>query len=431
MLPKFVCNLASTVSSPPWRYTLDWDLHTTMQWEKRTPFHLCVQPNASRAEERTDLLARFSTLPAELQAYILAFCSASTLFQLMRVSSSLRREASKLFWTDPIRFFLVKADWLLHGGYPGHTCCDLAFLSHVRQVELEFLPGNDDTICPQEDGAASVRQDLIDTFWRSFKQRLPKATRVVINQNWTTPPWWQDTHPVAQPVRLLIQSCPPGLDVAVLTLEEVPLATNTGLMPAHQRWRRSLYRATACGRWATDPLERHWVTVLVPVKQMKGPVGEFKALRHRAERNLLKRNALWPLIIEAIDRYHFGGANNDNFLCPFPCCSAGFVRAGEWTAHAMVWHAQEWRTGKQMDILPDGLRAAFAGRALVIKKELEQIERQCRELSTDWNSDDGQRRREIEQSWMFQLEHDEAWETGQKARESRLWAELLEQVEPH
>lgn len=41
--------------------------------------------------------------------------------------------------------------------------------------------------------------------------------------------------------------------------------------------------------------------MLVLVKQIKEPVSKFKALRHRAKKNLLKQNALWPLIIKAIN----------------------------------------------------------------------------------------------------------------------------------
>ncbi|KAH6876245.1 hypothetical protein BKA58DRAFT_381281 [Alternaria rosae] len=433
MLPKFVCNLAATLSYPPWKTTLDWDLHTTMQWERRIPFHLYVRrsPVVFCGQKKPNLLSRFCTLPAELQVRILAFCSADTLFQLMHVSSTLRVEASKLFWADPTRFFLVKADWLLDGGYPGYTCYDLAFLKHVQQVEIKYLPRNDDAICPQEDGAVLVRYDLITTFWRSFTQRFPNATRVIINQNWTTPPCWQDTYPVAQPVRMLISSCPPGLEISALILEQVPFAVNSGVMPAAERWYRSLYQATADGGWAGTRLNRLPVTVLMPTKRLDGPVGEFKALGHRCTSVLLKRNALWPLIIEAIDRHYFDGTKDDPFFCPFPSCSARFARAGEWTIHAIVWHAQEWRTGRQMDILPDKLKVAFAEKATTLEKELEQIDKLYKELSKDWNEEDGQRQRELERGWMTQLEVDEAWETGKNPRESRLWAEFLEQMDSY
>ena len=84
-----------------------------------------------------------------------------------------------------------------------------------------------------------------------------------------------------------------------------------------------------------------------------------------------------------------------------------------------------------MDILPDKLKVAFAEKATTLEKELEQIDKQYKELSKDWNEEGGQRQRELERGWMTQLEVDVAWETGKNPRESRLWAEFLEQMDPY
>lgn len=168
----------------------------------------------------------------------------------------------------------------------------------------------------------------------------------------------------------------------------------------------------------------------MPTKRLDGPVGDFKAIRHKEDRRLLKQHALWPLMIEAIDR-HYSSVGKDNpFFCPFSGCSAHFAKAGEWTTHALSSHAQMWRVGEPMEILPDSLRVAFTAKADALKEEKEQVDKHYRRLFSDWNEQGEQRRKELERGWMIQLETDEAWKTGKKARESRLWAEFLEQMTP-
>jgi hypothetical protein len=135
MLVKFACNLITTLSHPPWREELDWGLHTTIEWEKRVPFYAHVRRNgvAFGATERDSLFPEFGALPTELQLRVLALCPANTLFQVMRALPYLRAEASKLFWAAPTVFFLIKFSWLLDGGYPGFTLCDLHFLSYAQK----------------------------------------------------------------------------------------------------------------------------------------------------------------------------------------------------------------------------------------------------------------------------------------------------------
>ncbi|USP76450.1 hypothetical protein yc1106_03724 [Curvularia clavata] len=400
-----------------------------MTWEKRTPFHLLIRPSPSiPCGQNQPTLARFCTLPAELQVYILTFCSADTLFQLMDVSSALRLEASKIFWADPTLYFLIEADWLLNGGYPGYTCYDLAFLEHVQQVQIEYSLEIGDFICPQEDEDVWVRQDLITTFWGSFTQRFPNAKRVMINQNWGTPPWWQDDSSLSQPVRLLISSCPPMLKISALVLEKISFANNMSFGSESERWYRSLYQITASGRWVGNRLEKHPITVLMPTKRLDGPVGEFKAIRHNADRISLKKHALWPLMIEAIDRCYFSKGKAIPFVCPFSSCGARFLKAGEWTAHAIGWHAQAWRIGDPVDILPQSLREIFKEKIDAMKKERERIDKQYRKLFSNWNEQGKQQQQELERAWMAQLEVDKIWETGKKPRESMLWTEFLEQM---
>lgn len=105
----------------------------------------------------------------------------------MKVSSTLRTEASKLFWANTEAYVLIEAQWLLEGGYPGYTHSDLGFLAHVQNVEVDYWQGIDDRICPlHEDGTVEVQQDQITNFWESLVKRCPRAKRVIVNQCWTS-----------------------------------------------------------------------------------------------------------------------------------------------------------------------------------------------------------------------------------------------------
>jgi hypothetical protein len=103
MLPEFVCNFLATLTHPPWTKALRRDLHMTLEGEERIPFSFYVRPSPATAGSscQTTSFSHYNALPSELQVYILTFCSAPTLFQLMKVSSGLRADVGKLFWADP------------------------------------------------------------------------------------------------------------------------------------------------------------------------------------------------------------------------------------------------------------------------------------------------------------------------------------------
>jgi hypothetical protein len=432
MLPQFACNLNATLSYLPWSRELDWDLHTTIEWEKRVPFHAYIhRAYVAPCTTKQDFsFPEFGVLPTKLQLRILALCSASTLFQVMHVSSGLRNEASKLFWAIPNVSILIKASWLLDGGYAGFTHCELPFLCHVQKVEIEYRPRDNDTISSRDDDGFYARQDIILRFWTSLVQRLPEAKQVVIVQNWLTPSWWRDKEPVTHPLRMLIQACPLGMDVAAIVLEEDSLAGNhTTLLPTDV-WQRSLYRPAAGGRWVKFHERSGNTTVLPPSKRFKGPVGEFQKLAHRRETVSYQRYGLWPLMIEALDRHYFDKGRNTPFTCPVPGCTTYITRAGEWTVHAVELHCQGLGSMDCISLLPDKLRVIFKDRLNALSEVDSELDRQFVKLKQAWTSQSKENRREIQRRWMKQLKNDPDWDTGKKAGESRLWTQFWQQMYP-
>jgi hypothetical protein len=130
-----ICNLLATLPTPPWTKPLNWNLHLAKDDKEHIPFASYVRPD-SVSPLHISSFPQFGKLPTELKVHILTFCSAPSLLQVMRVSSTLRIEAAKLFWADPNSYYLIEFSWLLDGGYPGNTCHDLSFLSHVQNVEV-------------------------------------------------------------------------------------------------------------------------------------------------------------------------------------------------------------------------------------------------------------------------------------------------------
>ncbi|KAF2007378.1 hypothetical protein P154DRAFT_118594 [Amniculicola lignicola CBS 123094] len=432
MFPEYICNLLATVRYPPWTKELNWGLHMTMYGEERIPFHSYVQPGTTSPcfPGYISSMPQFSTLPVELQLRILSFCSACTLFQVMHVSSTLRIEASKLFWANPDAYFQVEAQWLLDGGHPGGIGCDLPFLLHVQNVEIEYHRGQDSQICPRPDEVMEVRQELITTLWRSFKKRFPNVKRVVVNKNWPTRPWRNEIESVSQELQILFQYCPLAVEAFAFILEEEnPTMGTRNSDPSIKKWQRSLYRRSAGDVWTRVATGRRHKTILMPMKHFHGPVGGFERLKYKGERLLLQKYGLWPLSLEALDRHYFNNEKHKSFSCPYSDCGGYFEKAGEWTVHATKSHAMDWRMGGRFCILPDELRVVFEERERVLEGHEKEVGTQLRKRINEWNEEGVEKQRQIEREWMEQLENDEAWNMGKTARESRLWREFVEQME--
>ncbi|USP82849.1 hypothetical protein yc1106_10123 [Curvularia clavata] len=427
MLPEFTCNLLETLPLPPWKEELVWNLHATNKWEKRIPFSYYVQPTMSTttyaSRRQATFFHQFSLLPAELQFRVLSFCPATTLFQLMRVSSVLRTEASKLFWSNPDAYFLVEAYWLLNGGFPGYHCYDPAFLENVQNVEIEYEPSTNNEIWPRFTGNSKIRLDLISTFWESVKWRFPQVKKIVINQN-GEPRIWKSADTVPPPLQALVEACPPTIDIRVLVSERKPLPNaeiNTEIQPV-TTWQRSVYQFTSTHTW-TKVESRHSQTILLPIGQFDGLVGRFEMLKQRCARIRLQRYGLWPLAIQALDRHHFDSGRNNPFACPWPACDAYFDRAGAWTTHAAISH---YHYPSQLSILPDDIQSLWEQHVGLLEESQKQAKTQFRKIREEWENAGLDGRGMIERTWREQLGTDNRRDaSSQETRENKTWESFV------
>jgi hypothetical protein len=407
----------------------------TRDGEERIPFHLYVQPNAveSCSSLHTSSSPDFNKLPAELQLRILAFCSAPTLYQIMR-TSMLRNEAAKLFWADLNTYYLVEASWLFGGGYPGYTCYDLSFMSYVQNVEIEYEPGSDDKIGPTGDNdGLELNYKRAQDFWTTFQTRFPRAKRVVVNQNWESLSIRQhDDEPVACCLKVLIEACPIEIDVLAFVLVEVGSGgCKRTARPVANNWHRVLYQLADDGGWkkvTTSGFKRK--TILMPPKRFHGPVGGFEGLKYESGRIQLQQIGLGALAIEALDRHYFDREDPEPFHCPVSGCNVYLEKAGQWTQHAAEAHSTDLMMKSRFDILPNALQRIFEQRKNSLEQEEEAVGMKLRDIYSDWNEEEGKKRRELERGWIYQLENDKAWDTGIKGTESELWERFTTIMDP-
>lgn len=402
--------------------------------EERIPFHLYVQSNAvqPRSSSQTSSFPALNRLPAELQLRILTFCSPPTLYQIMR-TSALRTEAAKVFWADPNTYYLIEAYWLFGGGHSGYTCYDLSFTAYAQNVEIEYDSSADSQIAPLKDDVLELDYEKAREFWKTFQARFPRAKRVVVNQNWESLSMRQrDDEPVACCLKALIEACPVEIDVLAFVLVEVQSGgCKRTARPVANNWHRVLYRLADDGGWkkvTTSGFERK--TVLMPPKRFHGPVGEFEGLKYECGRIQLQRIGLRTLAIEALDRHYFDKEDSEPFHCPLSGCDVYFEKAGQWTQHAAEAHGADLIMNSRFDILPNALQYVFEERKNNLEQEVEAVRRKWGKIYNDWNEEGGEKRRELERGWIYQLENDVAWDTGMKGTESELWLRFSTVMDP-
>ena len=88
--------------------------------------------------------------------------------------------------------------------------------------------------------------------------------------------------------------------------------------------------------------------------------------------------------------------------------------------HAAEMHSDEFIAGKRFDFLPDKLRGVFDRHKSDLEKEREEVRRKMKRMRDEWNEGGGEKRGQMEIDWIHQLENDEAWDTGQEARQQAM-----------
>lgn len=110
-------------------------------------------------------------------------------------------------------------------------------------------------------------------------------------------------------------------------------------------------------------------------------------------------------------------------------CDVHFEKAGQWTQHAAEAHSIDLIMKSRFDILPSALQYIFEERKNNLEQEGKAVGRKSGKIYNDWNEEGGEKR-ELERGWIYQLENDEAWDTGMKGTESELWERFITIMDP-
>lgn len=438
LLSRYSNIMERTIRNPPihayqspWTKPLNWNRYMVYTGEERIPFHQYVQPSSTQPSK----FQQFGQLPIELQFHILAFCSTPTLFQIMRVSSTLRTEAAKLFWSNSNTYYLIKSDWLFRGAYPGDTHYEPSFFTYVQNVEIEHEEIQDDIIGPLRSGGESdIQHGVVRGFWKTLETKFPMLRKVIITQNWLPRSDRKYNNIISYCVKILAQSCPSNIDVSINVQEnKTPILTNGIVQLPTSMRRQSVYQPTLYGSWTKATPYPNRRTISMPIKKFSGPVGEFEKKFYIGFGLFQRRIALGFLIVEAIDRHYFDKEIVETFSCIETGCDAYFEKAGQWTLHALQTHGFEMIGTEYVEeyvlaMLPKKLRERFREVENDLIVRIDELTMQLKRVSDDWNEESGKKRRIIESEWINQLENDEAWATGTEARESEPWKNLIRTV---
>jgi hypothetical protein len=399
------------ISKGPWTKPLNWNLQATSDGEPCIPFAVYVQPELTRLP--SPFFPQFRTLPTELQLRILRFCDSPALFRLMQVSSAMRVEAKKLFWSYPDAWYMVKADWLLAGGFPGHAHHAIDILPHIEQIEVSFdhmysLRQNWEAEIPRDPVEESVVllqnvEDRVRAFWQTLQYRFPCATSVVVSES--APRKATESLPVD--LKMMVEMCPEGIRASASFLKSV---ADHGYLLERSLWRRDV-RATGEWQQVASSWMRH--NILLPPKDFRGPVGAYDCTYYKLHRYCRQKTAAKLLVIEAVERHHFHERRKP-FNCFEPGCGSRFEEPGEWTLHALD------NAHYPCTVVPEEVKPLFDRHNSLLEHTYRQ-DRSWDKIKADWGEEGSKERHNAEQAFLYQLDHDPLYAHGKSARECSKW----------
>jgi hypothetical protein len=404
----------AAIQQAPWTKPLDWNLRVNLTGEPQISFARSVQLDMQLSVDVSFSL--FAELPIELQLLIISFCDRPTLYALMQVSSTLRSEAKKLFWSYPDAWYLVEGRWLLAGGYQGETHHALDFMTRVTHVEIHFAYVNGLSVSHNGvyrnatvDGVSWALEDRVQVLWQSLIARFPKVTHVIVSESKQR----EIGELLPQEMVAMLRVPPAGVKVFASTLRKNGIAGQV----ENSFWEQS-------GANPSLVEENHMHTrIIPPAKIFRGPVGDFQHVYHQSGRLHDQRRATRYILIEARERQHFDG-RCEPFGCIDPSCNARFEQPGQWTEHAFAT-IHDWKDDRSypLDVYKDVFKEREKGFRELQRRDLDEpLERMSDQW---WSKPRIEARRKFEESFFNQVLHDPLYKHGQPPRACSTFQEFL------
>ncbi|KAF2274585.1 uncharacterized protein EI97DRAFT_354317, partial [Westerdykella ornata] len=391
---------------------LNWNLYASYEGDLYIPFHDYVQ--AEWICKLDVAFPKFLQLPRELQSRILRFCNSATLFQLMHVSSATRDEARKLFWSDPGSRYVVDGAWLEAGGYSGHTLDDVAVLTLIKHVEVDFAAGSfvnwvwDGGESQWVEGPPADTADrMADTFWQTFQRRLPCATNVVLKSVHI-----ESGGAAPAGLTMLAERCPAGIRVSVSSLQKV---AGCRLLLRKILWQPVWHDRSQPATWKLVDVEDTAQSIVPPAKTFRGPVGAFLCIDHHSRRIGYLYMGISVLRIQAMEAYYTQNPQAP-IVCPVPECDLRFETPRAWAVHA-----SDARHITCYKFPTETLERLFSEHeARLARINLQNADRGMA-LQREWGEEGSEQRRKREDEFLHQLQHDQEYAQATPPRESRIW----------
>lgn len=392
---------------------LNWNRFATPGGEICVPFAHYVQRDTTHVTDAVFL--PFLQLPRELQLRVIHFCDKATLFQLMHASSITRNEAEQLFWSNPTAWYYVSGEWLLAGGFTGHTLYAVDFLRHVQRVEIHFESVDsfsDEWIDGKRkllyDGERPSRtaDEQIKSLWHLVTTMCPCLKHVVVSESHYRRAM-QEVH------KELVEKCPASISVFASYLQRD--LSNEALVRRHLVMKPSTNNGTTT-HWPI--LDQEWTrqTILPPPKEFRGLVGAFQRLDYALTVWEYQRESLTLLRIEVVEKYHFG-TEHRAFSCPMRTCPAYFTLPGQWPAHV-----DECNGHDSMAEIPCEFAIQFAEHEEEIKRKYQRDGSSALEtMRAERGADGSEQQRAKDHAFLEQIEHDPLYACSKPGKETVLW----------
>ncbi|KAH7077786.1 hypothetical protein BKA63DRAFT_601836 [Paraphoma chrysanthemicola] len=363
----------------------------------------------------------FLRLPSELQLHVLGLCDDATLFQLMHVSSAIRTEARKLFWSKPNKWYEVGGMWLLAGAFAGHTYAALDHdLGCVQSLYVDFNTWEPLEDAGREDGMATFSEPYpiatptfkvqrIRNSWQTLQRRFPSVKRVALSEGVPQRPGGT----LPDDFRLLADGSPTSIAtyVSFLTLD----ASHS------KRCRRQVWQPTrkeGAKELEWNSIDQAWTpkVIFLPVRTFHGPAGRYYRARYKNDRHGQRIQANRLIFVHATEAYYTQHPDLPQ-PCPVAGCNAQFSKPGQWAVHS----AEMGYDGGQESHPDTDFQRTFSQRGILMEREYNRMFNELLSMQEDWGKEGSKQRQDAEEAFVHQLERDPMYTHQKPPRECRIW----------
>lgn len=394
----------------PWSISRDWNLRATQDGETYLPFRYHVRSGHDEAcsAPNGDDFQIFLRLPVELQQHVVLCCNQATLFKLMHTSSFLRKEAKRLFWSDPTSRYAIDGKWLFAGGQACHTNFDVEALTHMQYIEVSFDSDTSYFIFDwREDECFSDTHEGTEMralFWTTLHRRFPRVRDVVLNERSAG----RDGEPPPETMIRLATTCPAGISVSVSQLRRFGewYAPET-----RHLWHRDCTPST----W--DLVTSSWnpQRITPPTRRFSGPVGEYEQYNYDLQDIAELRFAREIHAMHSTAAY-YSHVVRSPCICPWPTCGLTFEKPEDWMAHYLKGCLRGSEHERPVPLPPsEEVRAAFAAHDTMLERKGSELAILRMELQADFHDDMANER------FLQQLRDDPVYANGGDPKESDVW----------